>query len=260
DTDKAFEFPADMPPLAKIPPMPMSAGGYRGGQLKQSGGRMIMYDATTGRVQESPAAIVQNLEDMQGGGFTGLYPVGESEPPTSWNSTMSTISDASLTSWPYRANCKLAMRYLMTDGSYAWYVCSGTMIDAETVLTAGHCLFPHEPGIVADWATEVYVYPGWDGNGDATPNSPDYPIPETVFISWGFARGTSYGSWSTWTANADWDGDVGLVKVTRAVGMLTGWYGWNYGNSCATIQARTYNNISYPAQNCGGGLHTGAQM
>jgi fibronectin type 3 domain-containing protein/V8-like Glu-specific endopeptidase len=260
DTDKAITLPEDMPPLGKIPPMPMSAGGYRGGPLKQSGGRMIMYDATTGRVEEAPAAIVSHLEDMQGGGFTGLYPVGETEPGTDWNSTMTTISDASLTSWPYRANCKLAMRRLKTDGTYAWYVCSGTMIDAETVLTAGHCVYTHTAGLVEGWATEIYVFPGWDGVGDIYSDAPDYPVPETIFNSWGFARGTAYASWTSWTSNSDYDGDVGLVKVSRAVGMLTGWYGWNYGNTCGTIQGRTYSNISYPAEGCDATRHTGAQM
>ena len=261
DTDEPIVMPTDMPPLNKIPPMPMSnGGGLQGGLPTQQEGRMIMYNADTGKIEETPAAFVQYLPDMSGGGFGGAYPLGSGET-TNWNSTMSAVSDGNLVNAPFRMNVKVAMRFLRTDGNFSWFVCSGTMIDAETVLTAGHCIYDQGgDGIAEGWATEVYVYPGWDGTGDATPNSPDFPVPETIFNSWGFARGTSYASWSTWTDNGDWDGDVGLVRVTRAVGMLTGWYGWNYGSSCSTIQGRTYRNNAYPAEFCGGSLHTGAQM
>lgn len=261
DTDEPIAMPTDMPKLSTIPPKTMSyGGGLHGGLPRQQEGRMIMYDATTGKMEETPAAIVQYLPDMSGGGFGGAYPQGSGET-TDWNSTMSTVSDANLVNAPFRMNVKVAMRFARTDGTFSWFVCSGTMIDAETVLTAGHCIYERGgDGMAVGFATEVYVYPGWDGTGDATPNSPDFPIPETIFNSWGFARGTSYATWSTYTENGDWDGDVALVRVTRAVGMLTGWYGWNYGSSCSTIQSRLYRNNSYPAQFCAGSLHTGAQM
>jgi fibronectin type 3 domain-containing protein len=262
DTDAPISLPPDMPPLHKMPPMALSEGGFRGGPQLQKGGRLITYHVDTGEVVESAASIVQPPPEHEGGGFTGLHAAeGGEDQQTNWGGVLSAVSDASLSTWPYRANCKLAMRFLRDDGTYSWSVCSGTMIDAETVLTAGHCIYTQGTGATArGWATEVYVFPGWDGSGDITPNAPDFPIPETIFNQWGFARGTALHSWTTWTDNADWDGDVGLVRVTRAVGMLTGWYGWNYGNSCATVQSRTYSNISYPAESCGGSLHTGAQM
>ncbi|MEY3230499.1 MAG: hypothetical protein RL689_588, partial [Planctomycetota bacterium] len=262
DTDAPIALPADMPPLDKIPPMPLSEGGFRGGPLLQKGGRLVTYNVDTGEVVESAASIVQPPPEHQGGSFTGLYPVGgEDDQQTNWGGVLSAVSDSSLTAWPYRANCKLAMRFLRDDGTYGWSVCSGTMIDAETVLTAGHCIYSQGTTATArGWATEVYVFPGWDGSGNIITPAPDFPILDTVFNQWGFARGTTLHSMTSWTDNGDWDGDVGLVRVTRAVGMLTGWYGWNYGNSCATVQARNYVNLSYPAESCGGSLHTGAQM
>src|SRR5690606_12762579 len=55
--------------------------------------------------------------------------------------------------------------------------------------------------------------------------------------------------------------DVGLALCyDRSVGMLTGWFGWAWGFDCATNLGRTYNNASYPAESCSGGLHTGRDM
>ena len=67
---------------------------------------------------------------------------------------------------PWRMNAKVTIRF----GS-GWFVCSGSMYDAETVLTAGHCLYDTATN---KWADEVWVYPGWDGN-DPYPYSDSTP-------------------------------------------------------------------------------------
>jgi hypothetical protein len=54
---------------------------------------------------------------------------------------------------------------------------------------------------------------------------------------------------------------MGLIRLTRGVGMLTGWYGWAWGFGCGDIQDRLYNNPSFPAENCPtAGLHNGRDM
>ncbi len=123
------------------------------------------------------------------------------------------------------------------------------MADAETVLTAGHCVYARTPNgvVINDWAEEIWVYPGWDGVGATNEFSEN----------WGEARGTQFGSWTGWTVNGSFDWDMGLIRVTRAVGMLTGWFGWQWMTGCPT---GTYNNASYPSEGCGGGLHNGRDM
>ncbi len=249
-------LPADMPPLSEIPPMPMPAGGPVG-VVPQHAGTVLFYDPNTGETREEAASMVR-YDEGQGGGFQGNYPIGEdSDGMSNWNSTMSTVANSTLLNWPARGNCKLAMRFVRTNGTSGWFVCSGSMIDAQTVVTAAHCVYLRDTaGFNNQWAVEIYVFPGWTGTGDPTPDS----IPVSVYNQWGFARMTGVGAGSAYVNSGDLQADVGFVGVDRAVGMLTGWYGWNYGSSCSTIQSRTYHNYSYPAENCGGGLHTGAQM
>ena len=42
--------------------------------------------------------------------------------------------------------------------------------------------------------------------------------------------------------------------------MLTGWFGWQWGGDCGYWTSQVVNNASYPAESCGGGLHTGRDM
>jgi len=103
--------------------------------------------------------------------------------------------------------------------------------------------------VIEDWAAEIWVYPGWDGVGS---------LPDGFAENWGEARGTSFGSWTGWTVNGSFDWDAGLIRVTRAVGMLTGWFGWQWSSGCPTTT--TYHNASYPSEDCSGSLHNGRDM
>jgi hypothetical protein len=131
-------------------------------------------------------------------------------------------------------------------------VCSGTMRDAETVLTAGHCV---NNGSGGAWADEIWVYPGWDGNGTINPG------PAVRAEPYGWAHATYFGSWTGWTVDGDFNYDVGVIGVTRAVGTLTGWFGWSYGGDCTFWTNQFVQNASYPAEGCGlAGLHNGRDM
>lgn len=153
-------------------------------------------------------------------------------------------------------NVKLVIRF-DKPGFNLWVTCSGSMIDAETVLTAGHCLFRHD-----NWgrAEEVWVYPAWDGvGGDTNP-------PPAVINPYGFAHSpdaTQFQASTGWTkSELNLDEDIGVIRVTRAVGMLTGWFGTGTGGDCTLIKSRTYFNASYPGEDCDGGgpLHNGRDM
>jgi hypothetical protein len=125
------------------------------------------------------------------------------------------------------------------------------MIDGGTVVTAGHCVYNRGASFTANpWAQEIYVYPGWDGGNTLIPAS-------TTMYPYGWARGTFYAGWTSYTTGGNANYDLGAIRVDRAVGFLTGWFGWEYGFNC---QANVYNNASYPAEYCSGSLHTGTDM
>ncbi|WP_456373645.1 S-layer homology domain-containing protein [Thiolapillus sp.] len=241
------------PPIEQIPPMPMpDASNTSKVFVDQGPGNPVFYDSRTGvqTIGDSPDPKRLELMPSQGGGYEGALTPSTGEglqndqpgdiQPYGFSS-MTKISN--YTDHPWRMNVKLVMRFEDTGGASHWYVCSGTMRDAEVVQTAGHCVYDRDNDY--GWARDIYVYPAYDGDGDA----------------YGYGLTGTMASWTGWTNNGDWNYDVGAVVITRAVGMLTGWFGWSVGGDCATETARTWYNVSYPSESCGQpGLHNGKDM
>ncbi len=252
------------PPLHEIPPMPLPEGVDEAELLRHVSfsDSAVFYDALTGETIElaesarSGAIGGQSIE----GQYLGVASEDRMQELTRSFGSMTLAGG--LDTFPRSGNVKLAMRFTDQGGTTRWFTCSGTMADSGVVLTAAHCLYARSPnGInIFDWAEIVYVYPAWDGDGGIFgPDSDD------EFDNFGYAYGTAYIGGSDWVNNGNWDRDVGLVRITRGgsrnVGMLTGWYAWAWGGSCGSIQSRTYNNFSYPAENCPtAGLHNGRDM
>lgn len=133
------------------------------------------------------------------------------------------------TSYPWSTQSR--MFFNQGSGSF---LCSGTMIDAKTMITAGHCV--HEgPG--GTWSTNISIAPAWDGDSDA----------------FGTANGIYMATWSSWVNSGDWGGDMGYVRLDRPVGFLTGWLGYGYNDSDSWWSSTTFNLAGYP-----GGCFTGA--
>ncbi|MCW5550740.1 MAG: S8 family serine peptidase [Verrucomicrobiae bacterium] len=232
--------------------MPESVVGI-GATSPVSPGNIRLHDAESQATTEVPVppTVIQQTLPSQGGGYSGVDGARGSEMLPANFGAMSLIPSASRAAFPWRVNCKLAMRWVNNSGSSVWYVASGTMIDAETAVTAGHCVYNRDAAFSANpWAQEVYVYPGWDGGDTLIPAS-------STMYPYGWGRGTLFGSWSSYTDSGNFDFDLGVIRLDRAVGALTGWFGWEYGFDCL---ANVYNNTSYPAESCGGGLHTGRDM
>ncbi|GAB5497548.1 MAG: hypothetical protein Phyf2KO_26280 [Phycisphaerales bacterium] len=139
---------------------------------------------------------------------------------------------------PWNKNCKLLMRF----GS-GYSVCSGTLIDRRTVLTAGHCINQGNGGA---WADEVWVFPGYendDGNNGGLPFTDEQDWP------YGFGKSVGLVSWTGWTQSGDFNVDQGYVRLDRPVGFITGTYGYGYSSSCTTFTSTyNWNNASYPAE------------
>jgi hypothetical protein len=239
------------PPIDQIPPMPMPDNSRASKVLVDQGpGQPVIYDIETGTqtLGSIPDAKQLDLMPSQGGGYEGTQNTATEKEQDSQAGDIQPYSFSSMgkifnaTDHPWRMNVKLVMRFEDDTGGSHWFVCSGTMRDAEVVQTAGHCV--HDTGGYG-WAREVYVYPAYDGDGDA----------------FGYGMTGTLASWTGWTTGGDWNYDVGAVVVTRALGMLTGWFGWSVGGDCAAETARTWNNASYPSEDCGQpGLHNGNDM
>lgn len=247
---EAVPSPTGPPPLGEIPPMPMAYPPDAATETEDSGpGEAEVHDPATGETQIGPMGLDPTPEALprqrtRQGGYYGGADGGPSEDETLQPTAFGTKTViGNVQDHPWRMNVKVAMRF-GTD----WFVCSGAMRDMRTVQLAGHCIHQGNGG---NWADEVYVYPGWDGNGNII------PIEEGA-ETYGAARGIRFGSWTSWTQDGNWDFDWGVVALDRAVGSLTGWYGWEYGGGCPTA---TYNVGAYPAESCGQpGLHNGRDM
>jgi glutamyl endopeptidase len=103
--------------------------------------------------------------------------------------------------YPYRAVGQLTF----TQGG-SNYTCTGWLISADTVATAGHCV--HEgPG--GTWSTNVRFYPG--RNGSLAP--------------YGSCTAKRLNSVSGWTSSGSQEYDYGAVKLNCTIGNTTGWLG-----------------------------------
>ena len=235
------------PPIDQIPPMPMPEETDEP-PVSPGPGEGVYYNSLTGEEIVVPVDNLSMLEELvQGGGYNGVDGGLGGEANMTGDMTHITNTQNS----PWRMNAKVVMRFEDSGGGSHYACCSGTMRDAETVLTAGHCVYDYGG---YGWAKEIWVYPGWDGVGG------QFNPPPSIINHYGYGHGTYLGSWAGWTNNGDLNYDVGLIGVTRAVGVLTGWFAWAYGGDCSWHLAQTYHNASFPAEDCGGGLHNGSDM
>ncbi|ASO17891.1 glutamyl endopeptidase [Actinoalloteichus hoggarensis] len=90
--------------------------------------------------------------------------------------------------------------------------CSGFLVSADTVLTAGHCLHPGGTGSAADFYTNVRVAPGRNGST----------------LPYGSCGRTTMWTDQTWIDSSNTNQDWGVIKLDCAVGNTTGWFGFRW--------------------------------
>ena len=252
------------PPIDQIPELPMpnpDAPGVR--KLADGPSTMTFHDSETGETYELPTNTV-NTADF-GQSIEGEYRGFNNSVDTAIETTRSfgnmTVATG-LGTWPRSGNVKLVMRFTDINGNFRWFACSGSMQDPGVVLCAAHCVYNRDSDI-DDWADIIYIYPGWDGDNNNGPfGSPDS---DEVIQNYGAAFGSSFIAGTNYINSGDFDADCGLIRISRGssrnIGMLTGWFAWAYGGSCGDAQSRSYNNFSYPSENCPtAGLHNGRDM
>jgi glutamyl endopeptidase len=104
---------------------------------------------------------------------------------------------------PWRAVC-----YLEIKGSSGKGQGTGWMISPDLLVTAGHCIYDANYGGDGK-ATEIVAYPGRNGN-----NFPYQPVACVVA-----------DAHPSYRAGADPRYDIGILKLSRKVGVEIGWFG-----------------------------------
>jgi glutamyl endopeptidase len=118
------------------------------------------------------------------------------------------VSDTTV--YPYRAIAALQI----TDQNGATFPCTGFFISADTIATAGHCLY-----FAGVWARTVRVTPGQDAG---------IPPP------FGTCQGTTAYTTTGWVINRDQRYDYGAVKLNCQTGGQTGWFGLRWTSAPLT--------------------------
>jgi V8-like Glu-specific endopeptidase len=141
------------------------------------------------------------------------------------------------TQFPFSAVVQVTATF--PDGTT--YQGSGTMVNPNTVLTAGHMVYHSSSG---GWATSVEVKPGL--NGSSTPYGVAHSVQVQTFDS--FIADDQQNP----NIHPPGDGDIGFISLDRDLGDLTGWLGF-LGASSSNYNVNKY---GYP----GADGFSGAQM
>jgi V8-like Glu-specific endopeptidase len=237
--------PAPVPPPGLVTPRPLSA---------ESMGRLVAYDPAT---DEQGTAGPRRAP-----GGSGLTPpavlphspmtpreVGGTEPPApppgpaeGLDETAGVLGTATPPSpylfthdFPFNTTYKLLMRF-PSGGSDFFYVCSASSMGSFHLLTAGHCLYNHDPnndGSTADagFAAEVWA---WAAQTDLVNpfGDPDHP--------YSFAKGVFQRTYVGWSQNADFDYDMAFLTLDRRDGTHTGWMGREAGMPATSLNFNGY--------------------
>lgn len=217
---------------ADYPPVPLEIASDDSPPAPE--GRPVTYDMRTGRITTSPpgtANLLRAASDFVRG--SGGKVTGESELDLMLRDNYSSHQlVGSYTAFPWRVNVKV---FLTGIGS-----CSGTLIDPQHVLIAGHCV--HTGGRNGKWATGATIIPAYNGDKPAGAGREPY----------GTARAVQLHSWTGWTVNRDSRHDLAVIDLDRPIGALTGWFGYGYNTNCSFFTTPTWHNASYPGEDKGG--------
>ena len=118
------------------------------------------------------------------------------------------VNIADTTVYPWRAITKLYVNW--PNGARGG--CSGTLIAARYVLTAGHCVHQNSKG---GWANSIEVIPGLDGS----------------YKPYGSAYGSYFRSVTAWTVDENSEADYALITLDRNIGNTVGWFGYGWWSS-----------------------------
>ncbi|GAB4210020.1 MAG: extracellular metalloprotease Mpr [Roseiflexaceae bacterium] len=187
---------ARKPQSPQSPHTPVSNTGVLPAAVSGLASNTVQGYAGTGRATTTLSKFAFNF---------GVRPAG-SASPESVIGPDGRYQITNTTAYPYRA----IVHITSSIGG-----CTGWMISAQTVATAGHCIHSN-----AGWASNVVVYPG--RSGSSTP--------------YGSCSATQLFSVTGWTQNKDRNYDYGAIRLNCTVGNTVGWFGFRWTSSSLTGQ------------------------
>ena len=184
-------------------------------------GKYVTYDIKTDLITEKEASIQIGDLSQETLPHPGIAPLAKIIEPQNFSSLMYVPNPED---WPWSPNVKLFGK--RSNGIS--YSCSGTLIDAKHVITAGHCVYKLSEG---GWATEIRVVPAYQNGHEP----------------YDYSYAVQLHSWSGWVIDMDFDFDQGVIDLDRPIGALTGWYGYWYDNNCSFYTNNIFYNPGYPS-------------
>jgi V8-like Glu-specific endopeptidase len=184
------------------------------------------------RLLPAPSASPESARSSMVQPYEGLLAPGDVQEwiqPESILGTDGRIRVTPTTAFPWRTIVDIFVTF---PGQSGW--CTGALIDAFHVYTAGHCV---HNGF--SYFTSMQVFPGRDG----------------TFLPFHFALVTNVRTYTGWTQDQEVEQDWAVVTLDRNVGNFTGWMGrvtsfcfWPYvsGSSCDSRYFGEWNNAGYP--------------
>jgi glutamyl endopeptidase len=120
-----------------------------------------------------------------------------------------------------------AIVYITRNGSHH---CTGWMISANTLVTAGHCVHPGGSASSFYAPSSFRVYPGYDGTGAGT---------------YGSCTVLRTHSVTGWTSSGNSDYDYGAMRLNCTVGNTVGWFGY-WSPTQSTLLGQPMVTAGYP--------------
>jgi glutamyl endopeptidase len=130
------------------------------------------------------------------------------------------------TAYPFGCICQLSIR----SRNGARFVGTGWLVDDQTVITAGHCLYMHREG---GWAAAIDVYPGQDG------------------ATYRPYHGRASRLWTTrgWTDQKSPPADYGAIRLDQKISAV-GTFGYG-ALADAELRSLVCHIVGYPADKQG---------
>jgi len=252
DSDEPLDREILLEILQSAPPAPNPPGPERpAGQPSRAPTRgTVGFDLRLGEVAREPRLDLAAIEQVvtlpsregrfaaeQGGMVLEGAELGleDSGAATTRASDRELIEETYIQPW--RTIVKLVMQFTGGDGQTYYYVCTGFTADSYHVLTAGHCLYNHDPDddddqSDASWTTAVWAFAGQTDQVDVI-GVPDWP--------YGEAHGTYARTFDDWTDSQDHDHDWAVLTLDRRLGDLVGWM------AASSSEPTSVNIAGYPA-------------
>jgi glutamyl endopeptidase len=176
---------------------PSFEGLDRGGQGALSAGAMSGYGARP--ATEEDLRNFRNAKPRRG-------PAGGPQTE-SVIGTDSRVRIANTRTYPARATVQILFKETPSGG---FFLCSGWLVNKNTVVTAGHCVAPGDGSALFPKSTYV-IAPGKNGNT----------------APYGVCGAKALYTNATWKASANDQYDYAAIKLDCNVGTTTGWYGYS---------------------------------